>query len=558
MAANLACHYDVCSPSIADGFNFMAHSMKTRTLAAVVGLWLCLGTVLPALAQGTRVTVNELVVTGNTLLAPETLNAALAPYKGERTLEELNQAAQVVQDLYRKAGYGAVIAYVPPQSGEPGRATIAVLEGRIVRIEVIGNSQFSEDNVRRSLPLLTLGTTPHLPSLDEQIQLANQNPARQLALTLEAGKLPGEVEARVTVTEVPASRWSVSLDNTGNSSTGNWRAYLGYQHAALWDLDHVLSVQLGTSPEKPAQVASIGANYHVPFYDKAMTLDVVAAYSNVDNGNTTTVAGPLQFNGQGGVLGLRLNKYLQRSADFDQVLSLGLDTRLYLNNCNIAGLPSGACGSSGEDVTVLPITFGYSVQKGGMSPYGANVSASYNLGLGVPNGSAANFDAVRAGAPEHYTLVRLGAYGTLPLANQWQLQARLNGQLTPDALIPGEQFGIAGANGVRGYLEREIIGDYGVLGSVELYAPGMQLPFNEQQALVQLLGFFDAGKVWNHLDTPCLNNQTSCPLASAGVGARVGLGGLQLRIDVAYAMKNGSSTQSGDVRANFLATYTFN
>lgn len=535
----------------------MAHSMKTRSLAALFGMCLLLGTGLPALAQGTRVTVNELVVTGNTLLAPEVLDAALARFKGERNLEELNQAAQVVQDLYRKAGYGAVIAYVPPQSGEPGRATIAVLEGRITRVEVIGNGQFSEANVMRSLPLLKPGTTPHLPSLDAQIQLANQNPARQLALTLEAGKLPGEVEARVAVTEAPVSRWSVSLDNTGNSSTGNWRAYLGYQHAALWDLDHVLSVQLGTSPEKPTQVASIGANYHIPFYERAMTLDIVAAYSDVSDGITSTAAGPLQFNGQGGVLGLRLNKYLRRIADMDQILTLGLDTRLYLNNCNIAGLPSGACGSSGEDVTVLPITFGYALQKGGLNPYGANISASYNLGLGVPNGSAANFNAVRAGAPEHYTLVRMGAYGTLPLPQQWQLQARLNGQLTPDALIPGEQFGIAGAAGVRGYLEREIIGDYGALGSVELYAPAMQLPFNERQTMVQLLGFVDAGKVWNHLDTPCLNNQSSCPLASVGLGARVGLGGLQLRIDVGYALKNGSTTQSGDVRANFLASYTF-
>src|SRR5438105_7981834 len=173
-----------------------------------------------ARSQEPRVRVEQFVVTGNTLLAPDALDAALARFKGDRTLAELEQAALVVQSLYRDAGYGGVVAYVPPQTSAPGRATIVVLEGRVSRVYITGNRQFSDANIRRAVPQLREGETPQVRRIDAQIQLANENPARQISLTLEPGPQQGDIEARVTVNELPASRWSLSLDNTGNESTG--------------------------------------------------------------------------------------------------------------------------------------------------------------------------------------------------------------------------------------------------------------------------------------------------------------------------------------------------
>jgi hemolysin activation/secretion protein len=107
-----------------------------------------------AQAQEARVQVDQFVVTGNTLLPQGALDAALDRFKGERTLSELQNAALAVQALYRDAGYGGVVAYVPPQQGAPGRATIVVLEGRVSHVYVAGNHQFSEANIRRAVPQL--------------------------------------------------------------------------------------------------------------------------------------------------------------------------------------------------------------------------------------------------------------------------------------------------------------------------------------------------------------------------------------------------------------------
>src|SRR6185436_16639362 len=112
-----------------------------------------------------------------------TIDAALAPYKGERTMDEIRQAAQALQELYRQAGFGAVVTFLPEQAVAGGKLVIGVLEGKVARVVVLGNKQFSVENVRRSVPQLAEGRTPRVRRIDAQVRLANENPARKLALT---------------------------------------------------------------------------------------------------------------------------------------------------------------------------------------------------------------------------------------------------------------------------------------------------------------------------------------------------------------------------------------
>jgi hemolysin activation/secretion protein len=530
-------------------------SGKSAIIKLACALLVC--AVTYANAQEPRVQVDQFVVSGNTLLSQDALAAALARFKGERTLAELQDAALVVQALYRDAGYGGVVAYVPPQTGTPGNATIVVLEGRVSHVYIAGNRQFSDANIRRAVPQLREGETPQVRRIDAQIQLANENPSRQISLALEPGPQQGDVEARVTVSELPASRWSLALDNTGNESTGRLRASIGYQNAALWGLDHQLSLQVQLAPDELSAVAVVSAGYRIPFYRTGMTLDLFAAYSDVDGGTAATPAGPLQFSGKGKVLGLRLTRPFQRIGDINHRLSLGLDQRVYLNDCSIQGLPPGACGSAGASVAVHPVSIDYQWQSEGTRPYGFNVGYSHNLDIGGRYSNLSDYEAVRPGAVLRYQLARLGAYAALPMPGSWQLQGRASGQWTGDALVPGEQFGIGGANAVRGYEEREITGDSGAVASVELITPNLLASREDPKTALRLLGFADAGKAFNQLDTPCRIGQSSCLLTSAGIGARLGYGSLQLRLDVAHALKTAIRTGSGDTRVHLQAIYSF-
>ena len=109
-------------------------------------------------------------------------------------------------------------------------------------------------------------------------------------------------------------------------------------------------------------------------------------------------------------------------------------------------------------------------------------------------------------------------------------------QLTPDSLLPSQQFVIGGGQSLRGYRQNLRSGDNGVRFSVE---DRITLQRNEAGASIfQLAPFFDAGVVWNKSDNP--NNQF---LPSQRFLAGIGLGiiweaqpGLSLRVDYGHPL----------------------
>lgn len=531
-------------------------------LLAVLGAALVPGRALaqPAPAAPTvantaaTVQVSGYQVSGNTLLDPRTLDAALLPLLGQRTLDELQRAAAAVQQLYTRAGYGAVVAYVPPQSGSGGTITIQVVEGKISEVRVTGAQQFSADQVRAALPALQVGRTPRLTDIDAQLRIANENPARQVQVLISPGQATGQAAAELRVTEQALQRITLGLDNTGNARTGDWRVSAGWQHANLSGRDDVLVAQLQTSPSQPDRVRVVSGGYRLPLYAQRMALDAFAAWSDVDGGSTPSLAGDISFSGRGRIVGGRAAWYLPRWGDADPRLALGLDRRAYLNRCDIAGLPSGACGPAGESVAVTPLSLELALQAAGEQPWSLQLSAHHNLRLGGAHTDAAAFQAVRADARPAYTAWRVSASTAWALADGWQLRGRVHAQYSADALVPGEQFGLGGAQSLRGYEERELVGDMGLSVSFELGGPpllgGAAAAGEARAGLLRPHAFIDAGSAANQGDAPCVDVRTRCSAAAVGVGARYVLGPLQARLDVAYALKAAARTQRGDTRAH--------
>lgn len=531
--------------------------MNERLRLVRAGLWVAAMLAAAAAAaqpqRPTTVRVSGYQVSGNTLLDPRALDAVLLPMLGQRSLEELNRAAAAVQALYAAEGYGAVVAYVPPQAAEGGVVTIAVVEGKIGQVVVKGQQHFTPENIRASLPALKEGTTPNVRILDGQLRIANENPAKQVQVLLKPGQRGGEADAEVTVTDRAAQRYSVTLDNTGNERTGEYRVAAGWQHGNLSGHDDIASLQLQTSPSDPGQVRVLSGAYRWPLYGARMVVDVFAAYSDIDGGTSQSLAGDLSFNGRGRIAGGRVAWYLPRRGDFDRRLALGVDRRDYLNRCEIAGLPPGACGPAGESVSVSPLSLEYLAQTTTPWPLSFALTLMRNLSLGGSHADAVHFDAVRPGAKPHYTALRWNAQAAWPVAEDWQLRARLTGQYTGDELVPGEQFGLGGASSVRGYEEREVVGDRGLFGSAELASPDLL----GGEPSLRLHSFVDAGFAANQGEAPCVDTRARCSLASVGLGARYAAGNLQARLDLAYPMKAAARTQRGDTRAHFAVNYGF-
>ena len=111
----------------------------------------------------------------------------------------------------------------------------------------------------------------------------------------------------------------------------------------------------------------------------------------------------------------------------------------------------------------------------------------------------------------------------------------------------------SGATSVRGYEEREVVGDSGVQASAELTAINLL----SGTAALRPFAFLDAGQVSNSDNAPCLGTSTRCSLASYGAGLLFEQGSLYARLAVARATKDALTTRSGDSRAHFVIAYTF-
>lgn len=514
-----------------------------------------------AASQPLLLDVRGFALSGNRLLAAEALLPLLQPLLGQRTLLQLQSATTLVQRAYAQAGYGGVVVLLPPQSLEQGIVRLEVVEGQLAQVRVQGAQRTPPAQVLASLPALQSGATPRLRELDLQLQLANENPARRIDLLLKPGERTAAVDAVVTVSEAPVQRLSMELDNTGAAATGRLRLALLWRHADLTGRDDSLSVQGITSPERPEQVKVLSLGYRLPVYGQLAVLESYASYSDVDGGSTPTAAGDLRFAGRGKVLGLRVSRLLPRWGEAEQRLTLALDQREYLNQCDIAGMPAGACGTAGESVSVRPMAVEYSLRSGAERPWALQVGLHHNLG-GGRHGNAEAFEAVRPGAPRGYTVLRAQGQLRMPLAEDWSLQSRFMLQWTDQALIPGEQFGLGGAQMVRGYEEREATGDRGWFASLELGSPSWSLPWpveavGPRAARFNLAAFAETGKVQTLQAATCGLGRSACALASGGLAARAGDASTQLQLSAAMAMREGTRTAKDQWRVHAALSHQF-
>jgi hemolysin secretion/activation protein ShlB/FhaC/HecB len=190
-------------------------------------------------------------------------------------------------------------------------------------------------------------------------------------------------------------------------------------------------------------------------------MDFVAGYSDVDAGSTATPSGPLTFSGRGGIIGARYNWHLDHHAGYDHKVIFGLDHRMYRNACSVGAFGPAGCGAAAATFNLTPLSVTYAgtlTQPTGR--LGLHAGVSTNLGGGSKGDSAALSQA-RAGADSHYWVARAGFDGAQALPGDWQVRARLDLQYADEVLVPPEQFGIGGANSVRGFLEREVANDRG-------------------------------------------------------------------------------------------------
>ena len=481
----------------------------------------------------------EFKVEGNTLLDAAAVAAAVNPFTGaERDFGDVQRAIEALEAAYKARGYGAVGVVLPEQVLESGTVLLRVVEGKLARVEVKGNQHFDTANVLASVPSLQVGAVPDVESISASLRVANENPAKKVTLQLAPGDKDGDIEAKLDVADRKPTQFGITLDNTGTDQTGKLRLGLSFQHANLFNRDQILTLQYQTNPEEPSDVSVYAVAYRWPLYGLGDVIDVYATRSDVDAGLIS--AGPfnLAITGRGTTIGAKYALKLRRRGDLDHELVFGIDRKSFENGISLSG------AQLGNKLEVHPLSVQYNARWGsGERQWTGSASFLQNI-PGGSRGQQEDFDAVRLGADKDYNLVRGSVSFSQALAQDWQARLAFAAQYSESGLVPGEQFGVGGANTVRGFNEREASSDQGWLGNVEFYTPELCAPrFATQQC--RLVAFYDWGTV--HRNNPQPSDIAREHLSSIGIGMRWTLGkDLALQADYANVLQGSSLTESGD------------
>ena len=549
-----------------------------RDSVARISAWLlaaiCAGATFNAAAQDTFPIVRFRVV-GNSALPQADIDRLLADSTGPaRTLRDVQQAIDRLEAAYRAAGFAATHVSAPEQELTGGVVTLKVSESRLSHVIVKGNVHFDADNVRASLPGLQPGQPANLRAMSDSIQLANDNPAKQVGVTLAPAGADGDVDATITVDDHDPLRVIANLDNTGTPGSGRWRTGVALQHANLFGLDHVGTLAYTTSPDSPSGVHvdlwSLG--YRVPLYGIGDSVDVLYGRSSVNvPGASPTLGGVLGFTGKGQVFGVHWNLFFARQGERSSKLVLGLDRRETDSSCNTAAGPV----DSSDPVSSIAACLPYTTNPVSLTWYGqqqgtdATAEAYLGLSRNVASGSRyTNVDGQR----DHYSYLTPGnrdtrdgfmaLHGggsiTIALAGDWQARLAGSGQLASDPLLASEQFGLTGAAAVRGFEERAVATDSGAFVNAEFYTPDLAQR-NALPGSLRALVFADGGHGFNsHVGASGI--AASATVSSLGGGLRAGFGrDLSVRVDVArVGDAGGSATEHrGDWNAHVAAAYAF-
>lgn len=560
----------------------MVISMQHARIGWMVTAALLGGTISGMAAAEELFEIREIRVSGNSLLDKETVHRLTTPFVGrDKGFRDIQMALEAIEGAYRRAGYTAVQVVTPEQELTGGILRLEVRETPIDRVTVAGNRHFSEANIRATVPSLQEGRTPNARAISENVQLANENPAKQIDVVLAVSeKDPGKLDATINVEDEPPLRVFANADNTGTSVTGRHRAGIALRHSNLWDRDHSATFAYTTSPDKPdgTKVDIYSAGYRFPLYGIGDSVDLFYAKSNIDTPAASYTLGAFEtLTGKGEIFGLRWNHYFPRQGEWSTKLVAGWDIKSMDTTCtgpngqkNYLKGQSAGC----TPYTTRPLSAAYSGlwQRPGQA-FDFNVGAAVN----VPTGRHNEYNTVdnRSGSDRYslvasnrktrddFKVIKLGGSYShlLPAAWMARIASTMQSSLG-DPLPPSEQIGLSGSQTVRGFHERVVAADSGYVVNLELYAPDVA-PLLTMPGNLRPLLFVDTARGYSYRMPTRESARTGrepSGITSAGMGLRYNyMKDFQLRFDVASVLEAGpaedltdaSKTRNGDWQGHF-------
>lgn len=493
----------------------------------------------------------EIVVDGNTVLADDDIREVLNPFLGpEKTPQDVDNARDALQKLYKEQGFKNVTVVIPRQSGKDGTVIFRVIENRIHRLTISGSKYHSLTRIRQLAPSLKEGQVLDFSQVQKDIVNLNQQSDMLVSPDLKASPVPGTVDVDLVVTDKLPLHGLAEVNNRYSQGTSHQRAMVNLSYDNLWQRNHSASLFYQTAPQRTTDGKVTVGSYTARFAGKPYMLSASAMRSD---SNVTTLGGA-DVIGKGRSYSLRLIWQLPASETQVRSLSFGLDYK------NFSSLVRLDAGNLFTPIRYYPVSVGYSEfnRKDNSS---LQLDANVTMALPHLGSSSTVIDQNRYGARKQMIYSRFSANYTHDLPKGASVMVKGTGQITDQPLISNEQLSAGGMDTVRGYLEAEAIGDYGVTSSVEVRGPSLPDLWASDKWLERLqevrpFVFVDGASLHQHHVLSGSANRVE--LLSTGLGLSMNLyGHVRGLLDWGIPLQKGPTTGSGDSRILFRVWSTF-
>lgn len=390
-------------------------------------------------------------------------------------------------------------------------------------------------------------------------------------------------------------KFFAGMDNSLTETTGENRVFLGaaWYDAFLLGKNHQFGAQLFSALD-PSELTGFSLNYQIPWQDPKLDQFTELFASYADSSVDTTIGGiPTTSTGSSIIFGgrhyIELPELFGATDDTEPLLGAKKTLTWTSPSREAAGLhhevgmgfefksSDNNLLFGGDTVTDSPadvfnIVAEYNARQ--TDPTGETnlVSQLYwSPGNVTSDNTDEAFGPLRSDAEASYLYarIRLDRDQDLPFSGAFygmMVHASVTGQCASTNLLASEQLGLGGNGSVRGYPERALRGDMGVILNLELFSPAYH-PASRyfkwswlNEDTLKFLAFFDyahgsssKNNVTDPLDDPA-------DLMSVGAGLRYELDDLlQVRLDYGFRLKDlpDASNNTDDGAVHFGLTYLF-
>ena len=424
--------------------------------------------------------LEKIVFEGNTQIPDEELQKLGLEVLGEDIFfDELLEVCSKVTNLYHSKGYLTSYATVPPQRIVDGVATIKIVESKVGELNIEGEKWTREwylRNIIMGKAGLREGDVFNAKNLQRAMKEINREDYVQVQTEVERAAT-GEENTAITLNV--RDRFPVNLgvmyDDYGRKYTGEQRVSFLVGMDNLTGLGDKIyggtilsSGATGWMAGYSLPVSSYGTRFSFDFSDSHVKLGGPFRARNI-KGNAQSYF-------------FKLTHPLVQTAKSDLFLYSGYDfvnastimnypTRVPLSDYNLHVWRSGLYGMTDDD-------------------YGRWIGS-----LGVDFGMSGDDKIGTSNADTTFFKLTASATRVQRLFARSMGIVRVSGQYSPNELFAAEQMQIGGPYTLRGYQPAEVIGDYGLSGTLEYRTPipGLDRLWPWLDERLRLAVFYDWG-----------------------------------------------------------------